>query len=72
MNEDPPVLVGGTQFKTILNVVVGLTLLCFATYIGLAALGNGTETQESLRELCDFGFKAGFGAILGLLGGKAA
>lgn len=61
------------RFKLVLLCVLGLTVLCFLAYLGLAIFGNDdAEAQNSFRSMCDFGFKAGFGAILGLLGGKVS
>jgi hypothetical protein len=61
------------RFKIVLICVMLLTILCFFANLGLAIWGNDTvEAQENMRATCDFGFKAGFGAVLGLLGGKVS
>ena len=62
-------------FKWTLIAVFGITLLSF---LGAAALAfaNGSEDvpplMNSFSTLCDFGFKSGLGALVGLITGKAA
>jgi hypothetical protein len=60
------------RFKTVLRYVLWITLLCFAVNLGLVIFGNNSDPQKTFQATCDFGFKIGFGAILGLLGGKVA
>jgi len=65
--------VASERFKIVLRWVVFITLLCFVANFGLVIFGNETsEGEKAFRATCDFGFKIGFGAILGLVGGKVA
>ena len=63
-------------FKLIFLSVLGITIL--SLLIGCALVGltitearNMTSPENVLFELCTSTFKLGFGAIIGLLGGKA-
>lgn len=56
----------------VLLFVMGLTVLCLVGLVAVAGLGNGSDAWKNVQSSCDFGFKAGVGAILGLLGGKAS
>jgi hypothetical protein len=56
----------------VLLFVMGLTVLCLLGLGGVATLGDGSDAWKNVQSSCDFGFKAGLGAILGLLGGKAS
>ncbi len=65
-------------FKWTFIGVLGLTALSFIGLGLLAFFGNTSVAvdhipiaQKNLSTACDFGWKAGLGAILGLLGGKA-
>jgi hypothetical protein len=54
-------------------VTVALTLIFFFTAVVLSALvPDPNDQQQTLFASCDFAYKAGFGTILGLLGGKLA
>jgi hypothetical protein len=59
-------------YKMVLIYVGALTLLSFVVEIALAIWGKDPPTgfQNTLFLGADFGWKAGFGAIVGLLGGK--
>ncbi|CCG95364.1 hypothetical protein; putative exported protein [Marinobacter nauticus ATCC 49840] len=67
------------HFKIVFWVVVGLTVLSFLGQATLAFAGSVANepgqvpvNQANFQAICDFGWKAGIGGILGLLGGKAA
>jgi hypothetical protein len=64
-------------FKTVFFVVVGLTILSFVGIAVLAVFGDKGVSeaeigmfQKSFYSACSFGWQAGLGAILGLIGGK--
>ncbi len=66
-----------SYFKIILFFVIALTVLCFIGMWVLVFLNPDTKAmaeipvlQGKLYGTCDFGWKAGFGAILGLIGGN--
>jgi hypothetical protein len=65
------------SFKIVFNVVVTLTLLSFLGIGALALWGGDGKTEADLSifqrnfySACSFGWQAGLGAILGLIGGK--
>ena len=66
------------NFKMIFVSVLGLTFACLLIVILFAFLG-APETelskipyiQQQLISMCNLGWQAGLGAILGLIGGKA-
>ncbi len=65
------------SFKMVFSVVTALTFVCLGCIIALAFLGNnGVKESEiplfqrNLYAACSFGWQAGLGAILGLVGGK--
>ena len=67
------------SFKLTLLVVTLITAVSFIGLVLLAFLGSDAASvsevprhQARLSETCDFGFKAGFGGLLGLLGGKTS
>jgi len=75
-NENSPQSIPAT-FKTVFFVVVALTVLSFLGIAVLALFGDqGTNEaqigmfQRSFYTACSFGWQAGLGAILGLIGGK--
>jgi hypothetical protein len=66
-----------TTFKIVFIVVVGLTLLSFVGLGILAIWGSPASSeaeisvfQRNFYNACSFGWQAGLGAILGLIGGK--
>lgn len=65
------------SFKIVFIVVVGFTLLSFLGQGALALFGDSAKTEAELSVFqrnfyaaCSFGWQAGLGAILGLIGGK--
>ncbi len=61
-----------TTYKLALAAVICLTLFSLFIEVGLAALVRDSPTgfQQGLFNAVDFGWKAGFGALIGLFGGK--
>ena len=76
MPSDPPspVLLSPI-FKWVFLAVLGLTLLSLGLDVYLVTNLNPGETvtdeMKRLIETCSTAFKLGFGAIVGLIGGKA-
>ena len=59
------------DFNKVFFTTVVLTVVFMAISVGLAVAGPDTEEAKRLIETCSTMSKLGFGAILGLLGGKA-
>ena len=60
------------MFRWIFSAVLGLTILSLAVSIALSLQpGPMSPQQASLFEACSTTWKLGFGAIVGLLGGRA-
>ena len=57
-------------FKLVFITVLGITVVPFFIACGLSFVENPTPLQLNLFETCSFSWKAGFGAIIGLIGGK--
>jgi hypothetical protein len=64
-------------FKLAVILASGLTLLAFAVVIAICIFNRDTSTlaaiPEAQRQLfytCNFCWQSGFGAIIGLIGGK--
>ena len=72
-SEEPVELTRVTPvFKLVFLTVLGLTVLSFATNVILViALKEPNEQAKGLIDTCSTITKAGFGAIVGLIGGKA-
>jgi len=58
-------------FKLVFVSILGLSVLCLIIVCTLVGLGIKSEEGKVLFELCATAFKLGFGAIIGLVGGKA-
>ncbi len=65
------------HFKMIFLIVTGLILLCFIIMLVLSLLNPDAKTmaeipvlQNKMFVICNFGWQAGFGAIIGLIGGN--
>jgi hypothetical protein len=69
-------LVISPHFKLIFVSVLGLTVLSLVGSGLLTILTSGvkqndvTDMEKRLFDICAFGWQSGFGAILGLIGGK--
>ena len=70
-------LVITANFKLVFLAVLGLTLLCLVITIWLAVINSSNmtmaqvpEMQRRIFESCSIGWQSGFGAMLGLIGGK--
>jgi hypothetical protein len=59
-------------FRLVFFSVLGLTVLSILMNFGLVMwIDNPTDSAKTLMESCSTGWKLGFGAIVGLVGGKA-
>jgi hypothetical protein len=58
-------------FKLVLLIVTGLTVGAFLIMVALAFTDATNAPSKDLFKVCSDAFKVGFGAIVGLLGGKA-
>ena len=68
--DDPLVL--GPRFKIVFGCVMALTLISLTASICLAIfVTNQSPEVKGLIETCSTTDKLGFGAIVGLIGGKA-
>jgi hypothetical protein len=70
-NPDPPKIPLSPAFKLVVLIVTGLTVLSLAVSIFLALDPNKSDQINGLIETCSTTYKLGFGAIVGLIGGKA-
>lgn len=55
----------------IFSTVVAMTVLALVLNVLLALLGSDSEQVKAVTETCSTAYKMGFGAIVGLIGGKA-
>ena len=58
-------------FKKVFNAVLGLTILSLGVSLALALWPSQSDDVKRLIETCSTTFKMGFGAVVGLIGGKA-
>jgi len=58
-------------FKLAVTVVTSLTVLSLAVCVFLALAAPKGDEVNALFETCSTTFKMGFGALVGLVGGKA-
>jgi hypothetical protein len=58
-------------FKLVFISVLSLTILSLLVSLILVLYGRDTEDSKRLIESCSTTWKLGFGAIVGLIGGKA-
>ncbi|MGQ5592815.1 hypothetical protein ACUJ8N_11315 [Streptomyces sp. ESR1.13] len=59
------------RFKLIFWTVVALTVLSLILNVVLSLLAGDSAQVTAASEACSTTFKMGFGAIVGLIGGKA-
>jgi hypothetical protein len=59
------------HFNKVFNTTAGLTVLCLAIGGGLAVFGPDTAAAREVISGCMTMAKIGFGAIVGLIGGRA-
>jgi hypothetical protein len=59
------------HFKLLLATVLGLTVLALLLNVLLVLFGGDSQQVKTTVETCSTTYKLGFGAIVGLLGGKA-
>ncbi|WP_158713464.1 hypothetical protein OG223_24390 [Streptomyces sp. NBC_01478] len=60
------------RFKLIFSTVAALTALALILNVLLAAFGGDSEQVKGAVEACSTTYMMGFGAIVGLIGGKVA
>lgn len=58
------------RFKLIFSTVAALTVLALVLNVLLAAFGGDSEQVKAAAEACSTTYKMGFGAIVGLIGGR--
>lgn len=52
--------------------MAALTVLALILNVLLAMFGDGSEQVQAAAEACSTTYKMGFGAIVGLIGGRVA
>lgn len=68
---DMPGSAAPVRFSRVLICVCSLTVLSLAVAVVLASQDSLSEYQQDLLKTCSTTWKLGFGAIIGLIGGKA-
>lgn len=72
-SKDPGAIVLSPNFKLVFVTVLAITVLSGAAQIVMASFwANPNGLQQEVFSAMDFAWKAGFGAIVGLLGAKAS
>ncbi|MDB5292864.1 MAG: hypothetical protein JWL69_4105 [Phycisphaerales bacterium] len=71
MAKTPKVTTVTPSFKWVFISVLLLTLISLGAAIALSFVRSPTNAQTQLIETCSTCWKMGFGAIVGLIGGKA-
>ena len=61
---------GSQAFYAAFYVAVGLTVCSLLTCCWLVAMQTETDVERNLFETCSTTWKMGFGAIVGLIGGR--
>jgi len=61
-----------STFKLVFGTVVGFTLVSGITAVSIASQPQLTPQQERVFETCQTTWQTGIGAVVGLMGGKAA
>lgn len=61
----------GPHFKLVFSTVVALTVLALVLDVLLSLFGGDTDQVRAATETCSTTYNMGFGAIVGLIGGKA-
>jgi hypothetical protein len=69
--EPSPKITLSPAFKLVVTIVTGLTILSLGVSIFLALYQQKSEQINQLLETCSTTYKLGFGALVGLIGGKA-
>lgn len=70
VSEAEPVEIG-RSYKMIFFSALGLTILSFIVAFYLSSFKELNSQQKDLFDTCSTTWKMGFGAIIGLIGGKA-
>lgn len=68
-NSQTATVVLSQNFKLILRIVTGLTVLSLSVSIGMSFIDG--DAAENVSKVCLTSFQMGFGALVGLIGGKA-
>ncbi|MDD5050960.1 MAG: hypothetical protein PHV93_04480 [Candidatus Pacebacteria bacterium] len=70
-NDSPKRLLNfGFSYNCVFAAVFFLSLFCLLVAIGLSFIASPNEMQKDLFKYLCVGWQSGFGAILGLIGGK--